>query len=337
MFLDEVEIYCKAGDGGDGSASFRREKYVAKGGPDGGDGGRGGDIIVRASPHLNTLYDFRYKKEFLAGNGAAGMKKKCSGRSGETLIIMVPCGTLIYDKDNGILLKDLKEVDEEVFLLRGGRGGRGNVRFASSVNQTPMEFDYGGKGEGRHLKLELKVIADVGLIGLPNAGKSTLLTRLTKATPKVANYPFTTLNPELGIVALDDYKRFVMVDIPGLVEGAHKGKGLGHQFLKHVERTRTLVHLLEIDPIDNSNPAEHYKKIRHELKEYSTVLATKTELVVLTKTDLLSTEDIEVAQRMFEEETGISTLGISSVDGNNLEELIRQITKMLEKEPQDVS
>jgi len=336
MFLDEVEIYCRAGDGGDGSASFRREKYIARGGPDGGDGGRGGDLIFRASPHLNTLYDFRFKKEFRANDGNPGTGQKCYGRSGKTLVVLVPCGTLIYDKESGILLKDLKEVDEEVVLLRGGRGGRGNVHFASSINRTPLEFDYGSKGESRQLKLELKIIADVGLIGLPNAGKSTLLARLTKATPKVANYPFTTLNPELGIVALEDYRRFVMVDIPGLIEGAHEGKGLGHQFLKHVERTRTLVHLLEIDPIDSSNPAEHYKKIRTELSEYSSVLAEKTELIVLTKTDLLSEEDIAVVKEMFEEETGKNVLCISSIDGRNLKELVSKITEMLAGEPQNV-
>jgi GTP-binding protein len=286
MFIDEAKIRVKAGDGGHGCVSFRRERFIAKGGPDGGDGGKGGDVIFVVDPALDTLMDFSGKHDWVARNGNCGEGANRYGADGEDLVIPVPPGTLIYDEEYGLLLKDMNESGMRVCICRGGRGGQGNKAFATSVRQTPRFATDGKPGQERHLRLELKLIADVGLVGMPNAGKSTLISRSSQARPKIANYPFTTLSPVLGIVELSNFRRFVMADIPGLIEGAHEGAGLGHDFLKHIERTRLLVHLLDILPSDDSDPVENYHKIHSELEKHSTVLADKPEVIVLNKADL---------------------------------------------------
>ena len=286
MFIDQAQIWVKAGDGGHGCLSFRREKFIPKGGPDGGDGGRGGNVYFQAVENLDTLLDFAGKHHWPAQNGRPGSGNNKTGANGEDLVIKVPPGTLIYDTDLDLLLKDLNEIGRKVCVCRGGRGGRGNKAFATSTNQTPRYTEPGKKGQERNIKLELKLIADVGLVGMPNAGKSTLISRCSAAKPKIANYPFTTVEPVLGIVELSDYRRFVMADIPGLIEGAHTGAGLGHEFLKHIERTTLLVHILDIMPTDGSTPAENYKTIRSELEKHSTALTTKPEIIVANKMDL---------------------------------------------------
>ena len=286
MFIDEAKIRVKAGDGGHGCVSFRREKFIAKGGPDGGDGGRGGHVIFMVDASLDTLLDFSGRHEWIASNGNCGEGSNKHGADGADLIIPVPPGTLIYDEEHDLLLKDMSTPGLEVRMCRGGRGGEGNKAFATSVRQTPRFATDGKPGQERRLRLELKLIADVGLVGMPNAGKSTLVSRCSEARPKIANYPFTTLTPMLGIVELSDFRRFVMADIPGLIEGAHDGAGLGHDFLRHIERTRILVHLLDILPPDESDPVDNYHKIRGELEQYSDVLIEKVEVVVLNKADL---------------------------------------------------
>jgi GTP-binding protein len=254
MFIDEAKIWVKAGDGGHGCVSFRREKFIPKGGPDGGDGGKGGSVYFQTVKNLDTLIDFAGKHHWRAKNGRPGSGNNKHGADGDDLIIKVPPGTLIYDTDLDLLLKDLNDVDMNVRVCRGGRGGKGNKSFATSTNETPRTAEPGKKGQQRHLRLELKLIADIGLVGLPNAGKSTLISRCSAARPKIADYPFTTLEPVLGIVELSDFRRFVMADIPGLIEDAHKGAGLGFDFLRHIERTRIIVHLLDIMPVDGHPP-----------------------------------------------------------------------------------
>jgi len=286
MFIDEAKIQVKAGDGGNGCLSFRREKFVPKGGPDGGDGGRGGNVYLQAVENLDTLIDFAGKHHWHAQNGHPGSGSNKHGADGQDLIIPVPPGTLIYDCDLDLLLKDLNKVEMKVRICRGGRGGKGNKVFATPTNQAPRYAEPGKKGEERNLRLELKLIADVGLVGMPNAGKSTLISRCSAARPKIADYPFTTLEPVLGIVELSDFRRFVMADIPGLIEGAHSGAGLGFNFLKHIERTRIIVHILDIMPIDGADPTENYDAIRRELEQYSKALAQKAEIIVANKIDL---------------------------------------------------
>jgi GTP-binding protein len=286
MFVDEAKIWVKAGDGGNGCLSFRREKYVPKGGPDGGDGGRGGSVYFLATDSVDTLLDFAGKHHWQAENGQPGMGSNCHGADGNDLVIKVPPGTLIYDMDSDLLLKDLNKTGMKVCICRCGRGGKGNKAFATSTNQTPRQTESGKAGQERNLRLELKLIADVGLVGMPNAGKSTLISRCSAARPKIADYPFTTVAPVLGIVELGGYRRFVMADLPGLIEGAHKGAGLGFEFLRHIERTRIIVHILDIMPLDGSDPAENYKKLRRELELYSKTLAGKKEVIVANKIDL---------------------------------------------------
>ncbi|MHC4462545.1 MAG: GTPase ObgE [Planctomycetota bacterium] len=286
MFIDEAKIWAKAGDGGNGCLSFRREKYVPKGGPDGGNGGRGGNVYLQAVENLDTLIDFAGKHHWHAQNGQPGSGANKHGANGQNLIIPVPPGTLIYDVDLELLLKDLNEVGLKVCICRGGRGGKGNKAFATSTNQTPRYVEPGKKGQERNIKLELKLIADVGLVGMPNAGKSTLISRCSAAKPKIADYPFTTIEPVLGIVELSDFRRFVMADIPGLIEGAHSGAGLGYEFLKHIERTRIIVHILDIMPTVGSDAVENYYSIRHELERYSEALTQKVEIIVANKIDL---------------------------------------------------
>lgn len=284
MFLDHATIHLIAGPGGAGSEAFRRETGVPHGGPSGGDGGGGGDVIFRADPQLATLLDYRYQQHYRAERGQHGQGSNKTGRSGEDLILRVPPGTVIRDADTGEVLGELLTPGAEVVAARGGRGGRGNARFATSTNQAPRRWEPGEEGEERQVELELKLIADVGLVGEPNAGKSTFLAAVSQATPKVADYPFTTLSPNLGVVQLSDGRSFVIADIPGIIEGAHEGKGLGHQFLRHVERTRTLAVLI---PADVLEPQAEYDRLRAELRSYSTELAAKPHCVVFTKADLL--------------------------------------------------
>lgn len=286
MFIDEAQIHIKAGDGGNGCVSFRREKFIPKGGPDGGDGGKGGSVHFEAVKNLDTLMDFAGRHHWHAQNGRPGEGSNKHGADGDDLIIPVPPGTLIYDIDLNLLLKDLDSAGMKVCVCRGGRGGKGNKAFATSTNQTPRNAEPGKKGQERNIRLELKLIADVGLVGMPNAGKSTLISRCSAAKPKIADYPFTTVEPVLGIVELTGFRRFVMADIPGLIEGAHNGAGLGFEFLKHIERTRIIVHILDIMPTNSSDPVDNYKTIRNELTRYSKELTQKEEIVVANKIDL---------------------------------------------------
>jgi GTPase len=287
VFLDYAEIEVKAGDGGAGASSFRRVAYVPRGGPDGGDGGKGGDVVLRADGQLATLMDFRYRRQYSAPGGDKGSGQNCTGRSGEDLVLRLPPGTQIRDLETGEPIGELLEEGDEVVIARGGKGGWGNARFATATNQAPRRADPGEPGDERRIALELKLIADVGLVGEPNAGKSTLLSAVSAATPRVADYPFTTLTPNLGVVSLSGSRSFVMADIPGIIEGAHEGKGLGHQFLRHIERTRTLALMI---PADSLEPQADYERLRTELARYSAELAAKRHCVVFTKADLLPPE-----------------------------------------------
>lgn len=328
MFVDRVTIYCEAGDGGDGCMSFRREPFIPRGGPDGGDGGKGGSVIVVADENVSSLANIAGHKHWKAERGRHGEGSLRTGRSGEDAIIRVPPGTLVRDADRGHLLKDLTNDGESVVIAQGGKGGRGNKRFATATHQAPRETEPGEEGEKRNVVLELKLIADVGLIGLPNAGKSTLLSRLSDATPEIANYPFTTKYPNLGLVRVGFEHQFVVADIPGLIEGAHAGVGLGHEFLKHVERTRVLVHLVEPDPMDQSDPVGNYHQIREELKLYDATLIDRPEILVISKCEL---PDAEAAAELFEETLGHKVLQISSVTGEGIQELITRILAELQK------
>ncbi len=319
MFVDEAEIYVKAGDGGPGCVAFRREKFVPKGGPDGGDGGNGGSVYFLADSGESTLLNFASKHHWRAPRGEPGLGKKMAGQSGEDLIIRVPVGTLVYDKEHGILLADLDEPGRKLLIAQGGLGGLGNWHFKTSVNQAPRYAQPGTAGQERTLKLELKLIADVGLVGMPNAGKSTLLRSISAARPKVADYPFTTLDPQLGIVDLIGERRMVFADIPGLIAGAEQGLGLGHAFLRHIERTKIIVHMLDLFPTDGSDPAENYRIIRHELEAFSKELTEKPEIVVANKMDLaIDGQAIENLKGDLPEVdihpvSGVSRLGIDSL------------------------
>jgi len=290
-FVDEATIRVQAGNGGHGCLSFRREKYVQRGGPDGGDGGHGGSVYLVAEPSLNTLADFRVARRFRADTGQGGSGRNKTGRSGEDLDVQIPCGTVVHDVDTGELICDLTEAGQSQMVAEGGRGGLGNTRFKSSVNRAPRKITNGSQGEARHLSLELKVLADVGLLGMPNAGKSTLITAMSQAKPRIADYPFTTLHPNLGVVRVGQLQSFVMADIPGLIEGASEGAGLGIQFLRHLQRTGLLLHLVDIAPIDESDPAESVKAIANELVKFSTDLADKRRWLVINKIDLLDAEE----------------------------------------------
>jgi GTP-binding protein len=295
MFVDEAEIVVKAGDGGNGCVSFRREKYIPKGGPDGGDGGNGGSVIFVADENKNTLLDFAGRHHWAAQRGEHGMGKKMYGKAGEDLVVPVPVGTVVFDTEKGVRLADLDEPNKRAVIARGGRGGMGNFHFRSSTNQAPRYAQPGTLGEQRRLKLELKLIADVGIAGKPNAGKSTLLSVLSAARPKIADYPFTTLEPQLGIAELDVERRIVFADIPGLIENAHAGAGLGHAFLRHIERCKLILHLVDLFPTDGSNPLDNYYVIRQELEQFSPELANKPELIVANKIDLAAADDPTLA------------------------------------------
>ena len=327
MFVDEAVIHVKAGDGGNGCVSFRREKYIPKGGPDGGDGGNGGSVVFLADPNKNTLLDFAGRHHWRAKKGEAGMGKKMYGKGGEDLVIHVPPGTQVYDLDNQILIADLDAPDKRIVIAQGGKGGRGNFHFKSSTNQTPRYAEPGTEGQERTLKLQLKLIADVGLVGMPNAGKSTLLSAVSSARPKIADYPFTTLDPQLGIVELSGDRRMVFADIPGLIEGAQHGAGLGHAFLKHIERTQIIVHLLDLYPPDNSDPAENYRTIRRELEAFSPELAAKREIVAANKMDLAV--DDEALQKLLAEIPDREIFPISGVSRQGLEQLLETLWREL--------
>jgi len=327
-FVDEVDIIVVAGNGGDGSMSFRREKYIPKGGPDGGDGGDGGSVFLVADEQYNTLQHLAGHHHWRAGRGRHGMGKQRHGRRGEHVHVRVPPGTIIYDADHGSLLRDLTEPGEQVCVAKGGRGGRGNVHFKSATNQAPREHEEGEPGQQRRLRLELKLIADAGLVGKPNAGKSTLLSRLSAARPKVANYPFTTLTPCLGIVEMAGYRRFVLADIPGLIEGAHAGAGLGDEFLRHIERTRVLVHLVDICP-PSGDPVADYRAIRRELEQYSAQLAAKPQVLVANKCELTGSEE---ALERFRREVDGDVVAISAVTGKGLDALTARIWQELHRD-----
>jgi len=328
MFIDEARIWVKAGDGGNGCVSFRREKYVPRGGPDGGDGGNGGDVYFDAVESVDTLLDFSGRHDWSAGNGLDGSGRNRHGRAGDDLVIEVPAGTLIYDEDSQLLLKDLDKPGMRILVCRGGRGGKGNKVFATATEQAPRFAETGKAGQQRKLRLELKLIADVGLVGMPNAGKSTLISRCTAARPKIADYPFTTLEPVLGIVELDGYRRFVMADIPGLIEGAHAGAALGFSFLKHIERTKVIAHIVDIMPVDGSDPVENYYRIRGELQRYSKVLGDKPEVVVANKTDLDAAGE---AFTELKDRLNGGVCGVSAVTGAGLREMTERLWKTVKR------
>ncbi|MGE3803646.1 MAG: GTPase ObgE [Gemmataceae bacterium] len=327
MFVDRVIVYVKGGDGGKGCCSFRREKYVPKGGPDGGDGGDGGSVIIRAVQGADNLAAIVHRKHWRAPKGGGGMPDNMHGRKGRNLTITVPPGTLILDRDRGHILKDLTEPGDQVTVAHGGKGGMGNKHFANAVNRAPRETTPGTPGEERWIVLELKVIADAGLVGLPNAGKSTLLSRLSRAHPEIADYPFTTKHPNLGIVHIGGERAFVLADLPGLIEGAHEGIGLGHEFLRHVERTRVIVHLVEPLPPDGADPLHNYHVVRRELDLHGHGLSAKPELIVVSKAEL--TDSDEVRQRL-EQELGKQVLAISAVTGQGLSMLVGKIAETLQ-------
>jgi len=324
VFVDEAQIWVKAGDGGNGCVSFRREKFIPKGGPNGGDGGKGGDVFFHAVENIDTLTDFAGKHHWQAQKGQPGSGNNKHGANGDDLIIKVPPGTLIYDTDLDLMLKDMNEVGLKVCVCRGGRGGKGNKAFATPTNQTPRYATNGKPGQERNIKLELKLIADVGLVGMPNAGKSTLISRCSAARPKIADYPFTTIEPVLGIVELSGFRRFVIADIPGLIEGAHDGAGLGHDFLRHIERTTIIVHILDIMPTDGSEPAENYYAIRNELEQHSKILAKKPEIIVANKIDL---DPDEKKVKELAEKLPQPIHPISAVTGSGIKELTELLWK----------
>ncbi len=331
-FIDRARIYVKAGDGGNGAVAFHREKFVAAGGPDGGDGGRGGSVILQVDDNLSTLMDFRYKRKYLAPNGMDGQGGRKSGKDGDDLIIKLPRGTLIRHAETNAIIKDLSD-DEPFVLCRGGRGGWGNARFATPTRQTPRFAKAGLPGESLDIVLELKLLADVGLIGFPNVGKSTLLSVVSNARPKIANYHFTTLKPNLGVVRVDEGVNFVMADIPGLIEGASGGAGLGHDFLRHVDRCRLLIHLVDVSGIEGRDPVEDFKIINQELERYNPELAKRPQIVAGSKMDIISNPDLPEKLKSYVENLGYMYMPLSSVTRLGTRELIREITLKLRDLP----
>jgi len=329
MFIDEVKIRVKAGDGGNGCLAFHREKFVPKGGPSGGDGGHGGDVVLVASEHLNTLLHLRYNPEHKAERGRHGEGSNKTGRNGAPVEVAVPVGTIVRDADTGELLHDFTRADERAVVACGGRGGRGNARFASSTHQTPTEHEPGHPGEERQLRLELKLLADVGLVGFPNAGKSTLISRISAARPKIADYPFTTLTPNLGVVQGDDMRTFVVADIPGLIEGAHEGHGLGIQFLRHVERTRVLVHMVDVSEETGRDPVQDFHVILGELASFSDELAKKPMFLIASKIDVAQDPARVEAVKSLAAERELPFFAISAVTGQGLDTLKRALAERL--------
>lgn len=341
-FIDEVKIRVQSGNGGAGAVSFRREAMTPRGGPDGGDGGRGGDVIFKVMNNLNSLVDYRQNKLYSAEHGQGGGKANQTGADGQDLVLLVPPGTLVRD-ENGEVLVDMTGI-EEYTLLKGGRGGKGNWFFKTSVNQAPERAQPGEQGNTLEIKMELKLIADVGIIGFPNAGKSTLISRISAAKPKIADYPFTTLTPNLGVVRAGDFKTFVVADIPGLIKGAHTGAGLGIQFLRHIERTRLFVHLIDVSGMSAGTPVDNYKDINHELEMYDTnnhdkegffPLLERPQLIVFNKIDSISADQLSQLVTRFTKETGKKPLTVSAVTGKGIEDLIREIGKFLFKEGEE--
>jgi GTP-binding protein len=331
VFVDEIDIFVKGGDGGAGCVSFRREKYVPYGGPDGGDGGHGGSVWLEADPALNTLLDYHYKRHYQAERGRHGKGANRHGVSGDDLILRVPVGTVVTDRDSGEVLGDLAARGDRLLAMAGPRGGRGNARFATSTNRAPRQADLGRPGDGRWLHLELKLLADVGVIGFPNAGKSTLVSRLSAATPKIADYPFTTLAPSLGIVRVDHDRTFVIADLPGLIPGAAEGRGLGHQFLRHTERTRLLVHMLDPDPSTGRDPLDDLHVINAELRAYSEALAARPQIIVANKADLTESALRRRPVEEYASRHGLPLYVISAATGAGLTELVRGIAAHLEE------
>ncbi|AAD35192.1 GTPase ObgE [Thermotoga maritima MSB8] len=327
-FVDRVKIFVKAGDGGNGCVSFRREKYVPKGGPDGGDGGNGGFVFLRANPSVSTLIEFVNKRKFMAENGKHGMGKKMKGRNGKDLFIDVPVGTVVKDAVTGEVIADLNEPGKIVCVARGGRGGRGNAHFATSIKQAPLIAERGEKGESRWLELELKILADVGLVGYPNVGKSSLISRISNARPKIANYPFTTLIPNLGVVKYDDFS-FVVADIPGLIEGASEGVGLGNVFLRHVERCYLIAHVIDVSGYEREDPVRDYFVIREEMKKYSPFLLEKPEIVVANKIDLIGKEELEKILKRLRDATNREVIPVSAVTGEGIDLLVSKLASIV--------
>ncbi|MEP7340032.1 MAG: GTPase ObgE [Acidobacteriota bacterium] len=329
MFIDRARIHVRGGNGGNGILAFRREKFVPRGGPSGGDGGRGGSIFIESTEGLNTLLHFRYNPEHVAERGRHGEGSKCHGADGKDVVIKVPVGTVVMDELTGRVIHDFAQPGERVLIAGGGRGGRGNAQFATPTNRAPRYHEDGKEGEERWLVLELKLIADVGLAGLPNAGKSTLISRISAARPKIADYPFTTLEPHLGVVDLGDFKTFVVADIPGLIEGAHTGAGLGDRFLRHIERTKLLLHLVDVSGMAE-DPIADYRTITHELEAYSPEVAAKPKIAVATKLDALDDESRLEEFRKFCEQEGVEFHAISAASGKGLTELLRAIERRLD-------
>lgn len=335
MFTDYVKIIAKAGNGGNGAISFRREKYVAAGGPDGGDGGKGGDIYFEVDPNSNTLIDFRYKKKFKAESGKNGEGANRYGKSGEDLIIPVPIGTIVKDAKSNRVLADLSHEGQKELVLKGGRGGKGNSHFATATRQAPRFAQDGEDGEERELILELKLLADVGLIGFPNVGKSTFLSMTTSATPKIADYHFTTLEPNLGVVKTDFGDSFVIADIPGIIEGASEGTGLGLQFLRHIERTRLLLHVIDVSGSEGRNPVDDFKKINIELKKYSEKLSTRKQIIVANKIDVMEDEKLYKELEKVAQENGLEIFKISAATGQGISELMKHVSEILKVLPKE--
>lgn len=331
MFVDQAEIFIKAGKGGDGAVAFRREKYVPDGGPDGGDGGKGSNIIAVVDTGMHTLMDFKYKSKYAAPDGEKGMKKNKSGKKGNDLILRVPPGTIIKDKETGKIIADLKNDKEKKIIAKGGKGGRGNTHFKSSTRQAPTFAEQGGYGEERTVILELKMLADVGLVGFPNVGKSTMLSIVTKAKPKIANYHFTTLFPNLGIVEEIKGKSFVLADIPGLVENASEGIGLGYDFLRHIERTKIILHVVDVSGIEGRDPKDDFDKINEELKKYSEKLYNRPQIVAANKSDIVFDDEKIEEFKSYAENKGYKCFVISSITGKNVDKLMKYVTEILDE------
>ena len=335
MYTDYTKIFVKSGNGGNGAISFRREKYVAAGGPDGGDGGKGGDVYFITDKDSNTLINFRYNKKFKAENGQNGSGARCNGKQGQDLYIKVPIGTVVKDAETGEIVADLSEEDSKELVLPGGRGGKGNTHFATSTRQAPRFAQTGEKGIEKELILELKSLADVGLVGFPNAGKSTFLSVVTDAKPKIADYPFTTLNPNLGVVKTDDENSFVIADIPGLIEGASDGVGLGIQFLRHIERTRLILHLIDVCGFQGRNPVDDFYSINNELKNYSEKLTKKKQIIVATKLDVAQDDTLYKELEKVAKKEGLEIFKISSITKQGLKELLVRVEELLKEIPKE--
>ena len=335
MFVDYAKIIIKSGDGGNGAATFRREKYVAAGGPDGGDGGRGGDIYFKVDPNQNTLIDFRFTKKYKAENGQNGSGNRCFGKSGKDLYVMVPRGTVVKDAESGKVIADLSEEDQTELILKGGRGGKGNTHFATSTRQAPHFAIDGEKGKEKEVILELKLLADVGLVGFPNVGKSTLISRVSSAKPKIADYHFTTIDPNLGVVKTEHGDSFVMADIPGIIEGASTGVGLGIQFLRHIERTRLLLHVIDVAGTEGRNPVDDFNKVNEELKNYSEKLSKRKQIIVANKIDALQDDENMKALEKVAKENNLEIYKISAATGSGINELMNHVGEVVKTLPKE--